>query len=562
MPPPVPACITDPGLTAPLLATGCLERTCSQHKAPMSLTATCRATPRYSWSYARLAVLCASQGGVNLLFGLQYALLTPFVLELGVHKRWASLIWLGGPITGMIVQPIVGRLSDRYNGRLAFMGRRRPFLLAASLVCVVSQLLVGNCVDLGHLLGDSPKASLKVRSAIIFVLGFWLLDAGSNGMVVVSRALLVDIVPPEQHLQAFSVATLLSGAGLATGYLAGAVPFSSYPELSWLLTSVCGQAGGCADLRAAFIIAFVGTVLCTTATMLIGKEPVTEPDSGDRQALADEVPEAQTLARGGERRRVLDIVLGDKAIAGVYLATMLAWLGWISVQVYQTHFVAEEIYRGVADPASPFNVLYVQGVQDASAALVVNALLMSAASLAFPGMRSALGDRGLWMLSADMTALLLFSSAGVLASASHVAATVWLVSLGPFYGVQLTIPYVILAARAPADVQGELQGYLNVAVCVPQLLLSLGGGAVTAWAGTDTILFVAGAVANLLASVVCWVCLREPRPTSPRVEGADADCGSAHQHGTSTTQPRFRQVRPALVRVGAAPANDSRDIVV
>ena len=52
------------------------------------------------WSPLGLLALAASQGGAYLGFGLQYALLTPFVLELGVPVRWASIIWLGGPITG------------------------------------------------------------------------------------------------------------------------------------------------------------------------------------------------------------------------------------------------------------------------------------------------------------------------------------------------------------------------------------------------------------------------------------------------------------------------------
>merc|ERR1712151_1394387 len=98
---------------------------------------------------------------------------------------------------------------------------------------------------------------------------------------------------------------------------------------------------------------------------------------------------------------------------------MFAWFGWISVQVYQTHFVAEEICHGSPDPQSPTNKLYVKGVKVAAMALVANALLMAFATNLFTWARSALGDRGLWMLSTGATALLLASSVLVLLSESH-----------------------------------------------------------------------------------------------------------------------------------------------
>jgi len=140
----------------------------------------------------------------------------------------------------------------------------------------------------------------------------------------------------------------------------------------------------------------------------------------------------------------------------------------------------------------------------ASMALVANALLMSLATSIFTWARAKLGDQGLWMLSTKATALLLASSAFVLVSGLRTVAVIWLILLGPFYGVQCTIPYVILSGRAPEELQGELQGYLNVAVCIPQLLLSLFGGTMTMWFGTDIVLFLLGACANAIAAVLCW----------------------------------------------------------
>eukprot|EP00931_Biecheleriopsis_adriatica_P025332 TRINITY_DN15588_c0_g1_i2.p1 TRINITY_DN15588_c0_g1~~TRINITY_DN15588_c0_g1_i2.p1 ORF type:complete len:401 (+),score=72.72 TRINITY_DN15588_c0_g1_i2:160-1362(+) len=351
---------------------------------------------RKSWTAGGLAALAAAQGGVSLGFGLQYALLTPFVLELGVPKRWASFLWLGGPVTGMVVQPLIGQLSDGYQpGRSKCckqLGRRRPFLLAATGICCLAQLLVGNCVDLGHLLGDPLSGAARPRAALLFVLGFWTLDAGSNGVLVTSRALIVDVVPETQRLQAFSAGTLLSGLGLALGYLVGGLQLSELPGVrSFVITSACGTAGGCADVRFAFIVALLMGVASAALTVAVGKEDVSRLN----EAAVKEEDEEKASRPG---TRPLDAIISDEVLLGVFTVTLLTWFGWIAAQIFQSHFVAEEIYLGSPDPLSSDNARYVEGMHAASLALVANALLMAAASMGFSRARSLLGDQGLWMI--------------------------------------------------------------------------------------------------------------------------------------------------------------------
>ncbi|CAE8697716.1 unnamed protein product [Polarella glacialis] len=457
-----------------------------------------------AWTSAQLLALAASHGGVSLGFGLQYALLTPFVMELGVPKRWASFLWLGGPLTGMLVQPLVGKLSDSYRGRWAHFGRRRPFIVGSTLVTALTSIVVGNCVDLGVLIGDAPQSAVRVHAAVLFTLGFWALDAGNNGVIVSSRALLVDVVPGAQRLQAFSAATLASGLGLALGYLVGGLPLSNLPGLRQLVcTQACGAAGGCADIRVAFIVALLVVVASTACTVSIGHEApvkVTEDD--------DDEESRKLVSRNQDARSVIGVILGDRVILAVFCVSLLTWFGWIATQIFQSHFLAEEIYGGSPDQSSARNSLYVDGMRAASLSLVVNALLMSASTMSFEAVRARLGDRGLWMLGLESTSFLLGLSILVRATKSRPAAWLWLASLGPPYAIQLTLPYTILGSRAPQELQGQLQGYLNVAVCFPQLVLSLFGGQIVAWAGSDTVLFAFGSVVNFFAAIVCWRLLR------------------------------------------------------
>eukprot|EP00441_Pelagodinium_beii_P033766 CAMPEP_0197636396 /NCGR_PEP_ID=MMETSP1338-20131121/11912_1 /TAXON_ID=43686 ORGANISM="Pelagodinium beii, Strain RCC1491" /NCGR_SAMPLE_ID=MMETSP1338 /ASSEMBLY_ACC=CAM_ASM_000754 /LENGTH=519 /DNA_ID=CAMNT_0043208613 /DNA_START=1 /DNA_END=1560 /DNA_ORIENTATION=+ len=468
-----------------------------------------------AWAGGELLMLAASHGGVNLGFGLQYALLTPFVMELGVPKHMASFLWLGGPLTGMLVQPLVGRLSDSYSGSLARFGRRRPFLIVAMLVTLLAQILVGNCVDLGVFLGDKKDESLRARAAAVFTLGFWLLDAGSNGIIVTSRALLIDVVPESQMLQAFSAGTLTSGLGLALGYLVGGLSLSHLPGLRHVVvTEACGAAGGCADVRVAFMVASAVLASSTCCTVIIGHEMPAKTTDGEAH---EEVQ--QLLCQTQEPKSLVAVICDDLTVLAVFITSSLTWFGWIATQMFQSHFVAEEIYGGSPDPRHPSNKLYVEGMHAASLALVVNALLMAASTMSFEVVRQRLGDKGLWTLGLQTTAILMALSLVVQAMKSKVAAWIWLAAMGPTYAVQLTLPYTILSTRAPENLQGQLQGYLNIAVCLPQLVLSLCGGQLLAWAGTDTGLFALGAVANVSA-VAVWQLLppNDKKPSQPLLQ--------------------------------------------
>ncbi|CAL5417958.1 unnamed protein product [Camellia sinensis] len=107
--------------------------------------------------------------------GLYSSLLTPYVQELGIPHKYASVIWLCGPLSGFFVQPLVGHLSDRSTSRF---GRRRPFIVAGAASIVLAVLIIGFSADIGWLFGDRGES--MVRAIAAFVVGFWLLDVANN----------------------------------------------------------------------------------------------------------------------------------------------------------------------------------------------------------------------------------------------------------------------------------------------------------------------------------------------------------------------------------------------
>lgn len=151
-----------------------------------------RSTPN---SLIILVLSCTIAAGVQFGWALQLSLLTPYIQTLGIEHAFSSFIWLCGPITGLVVQPCVGIWSDKCSSKY---GRRRPFILAGSLMIAVAVVLIGFSADIGYILGDTKEhcrvyKGTRTRAAIIFVIGFWMLDLANNTVQGPARALLADL---------------------------------------------------------------------------------------------------------------------------------------------------------------------------------------------------------------------------------------------------------------------------------------------------------------------------------------------------------------------------------
>lgn len=131
--------------------------------------------------------------GVQFGWALQLSLLTPYVQELGIPHQWASLVWLCGPLSGLVVQPFVGHMSDRCASSL---GRRRPFIIGGALSIAFAVLLIGYSADIGRILGDRGGGETRYGAIAVYLLGFWLLDVGNNTTQGPCRALLADLTGP------------------------------------------------------------------------------------------------------------------------------------------------------------------------------------------------------------------------------------------------------------------------------------------------------------------------------------------------------------------------------
>eukprot|EP00249_Psilotum_nudum_P012541 c23844_g1_i2 orf=1144-2028(-) len=201
-----------------------------------------------------LALSSMVAAGVQFGWALQLSLLTPYIQTLGIEHSFSSFIWLCGPVTGLVVQPCVGAWSDKCKLKY---GRRRPFILAGVFLICLAVISIGFAADIGYLLGDTREhcqtfRGTRVWAAVVFVLGFWLLDLANNTVQGPARALLADLSSSEQRDSANAIFCLWIALGNILGFSAGASG-QWHKWFPFVTSRACCEA--CGNLKAAFLVA-------------------------------------------------------------------------------------------------------------------------------------------------------------------------------------------------------------------------------------------------------------------------------------------------------------------
>ena len=244
--------------------------------------------------------MCFGFLGIQFGFALQNANVSRIFQSLGASIDDLPILWLAGPVTGLVVQPIIGYLSDRTWGRF---GRRRPFFLAGALLATVALVIMPN----------SPY--LWVAAGML-----WILDASINVSMEPFRALVGDALPDRQRCLGYSMQSWFIGVG--------AVVASALP---WILTNVFGVGNVAApgqlpdSVKLAFYlgaIAFLGAVLWT---VIKTKEYSPEELASFADRAAAEPPPGQEIARTPAQHRKSSIAW---LVAGFAFAALVALLGW------------------------------------------------------------------------------------------------------------------------------------------------------------------------------------------------------------------------------------------
>jgi maltose/moltooligosaccharide transporter len=406
--------------------------------------------------------------GIQFGWGLQMANMSAIYEYLGAKPEQIPMLWLAAPLTGLLVQPVIGSMSDRTWGRL---GRRRPYFLVGALLSSAALVLMPNA------------PSLWIAAGLL-----WVLDASINVSMEPFRAFVADLLPDEQRTRGFGMQSLFIGLG--------AVVASALP---WLMTNIfhVGIASGGPgtiplNVKLSFYVGAAAFLAAVLWTILTTKEYPPE-DMAAFQAL-----KASKVGIGGGMAEIKDAILNMPAtmrqLAWVQVCT---WFGLFCMWLYFPVAVARNVF-GAPNEASP---LYQAGVEWGGLCFAMYSAVCFVFSFFLSAVAARLGRRN------THTLCLLCGAAGLLSVAvihDKYALLLSMTGVGIAWASILSMPYAILAGSLPPQRTGVYMGIFNFFIVLPEIAASLGFGWVMAHLLDNNRLaaVVAGGIFLALAAVL------------------------------------------------------------
>ena len=378
--------------------------------------------------------------GIQFGWNLQLSNMSAIYEYLGANADQLPILWLAAPLTGLIVQPIIGHMSDRTWNRL---GRRRPYFLAGAILSSLALIAMPN------------SSTLWMAAGLL-----WIMDASINISMEPFRAFVADLLPEEQRARGFAMQSLFIGLGAT---IASALP--------WMLTNLFHVGGEAAvghtiplPVRLAYYIGapvFLGAVLWTIVTT---KEYPPEDLEEFQRAKAE---------HGGILHNVREIfaAIGQMppTMRQLSVVQICTWLGLFCMWLYFPPSVARNVF-GAPDTNSP---LYTAGVEWGGNCFAVYSVVCFLFSFVLPALARSFGRK--WTHSV----CLLCGAAGLFSVAIiHNKWLLWLsmTGVGIAWASILAMPYTILAGCLPPKKIGIYMGVFNFAIVLPEITASLGFG--------------------------------------------------------------------------------------
>ena len=421
--------------------------------------------------------------GIQFGWGLQMANMSPIYKYLGAADDQISKLWLAAPLTGFIVQPIIGAMSDRTWGPL---GRRRPYFLVGAILSSFALLLMPNAGSLAQwLLPNLPKFYMAA-------LLLWVLDASINVSMEPFRAFVADKLPEEQRGMGFAMQSFFIGVGAV---VAGLLP---YVLRNWF--HVSSEADGANALPTNVKISFyVGAVAFLTAvlwTVISTKEnPPEDIEEFKRQKAASrglghllrEIPDA--LAHMPATMRRLAVV------------QFFTWLGLFCMWLHFSNAVP--VIFGSSDPTSD---LFKRGAEWAGVCYAVKDGVTFLAAFALMAAARTFDRRlihGLCLLLGGLGLL----AVGFIHGEEQKYLLLGALALGGVaWASILSMPYAILSSALPANRIGVYMGIFNFFIVLPEILAALFFGPLVKnfLHGNLVYAVMAGGLCMFVAAMALW----------------------------------------------------------
>lgn len=385
-------------------------------------------------------------------FGLQFAwqmriiLSGPVTENLGASPFLFGLIWLAGPFTGMVVQPVIGALSDKTTSPF---GRRRPYLLGGALLSALALWALPNSELITNFISSTLHIKFPALAALCFAaVMIWILDACVNIAQGPYRALIPDVVPQEQHSIANSYISL--AIGLGSVFAAGTAPF-----LKWAFNYQM-------SINAQFVMAALAFSLGMAWTCLMIKERRYQPK-------ADEKSEKFDLVKSLKEFFALSPEVGK-----ICWMQFFTWIGNMCMMIYFTQYAIHTVY-GVPDLSNVSEVVkasydsaVLAGTNFSSICFAIFNLVCFVVAIPIGVLSVKFGNKKVHIISM-LSMALAFLGMAFIKDVKVVAALMALSGIG--WASICALPFAMLSQYIKPGTEGSVMGIFNIFIAGPQVFV-------------------------------------------------------------------------------------------
>lgn len=428
-------------------------------------------------------------------FGLQFAwqmriiLSGPVTEGLGASPFIYGLIWLAGPFTGMVVQPLVGALSDK---TVSPLGRRRPYLLGGALLASLALLIFPNSGGIAEGLASLTGLHLPaVTGLLIAAIMIWVIDACVNVAQGPYRALIPDVVPEEQYSIANSYISLAIGLGSVVA--AGTAPF-----LKWAF-------GYQMSIPAQFVMAALAFTLGMIWTCITIKESKKEHEN-KQEAAQNNVSFWQSLK---------EFFALSPEVSKICTMQFFTWIGTMCMMIFFTQYAVHTIYcvPDLTTVSESTKELYAQatltGTNFSSICFAIFNLICFIVAIPIGFLSAKFSNKKVHIISI-ITMILAYLGMFFAKDPKAVAALMGLSGIG--WASICALPFAMLSQFIKKGTEGSVMGIFNIFIAGPQVFVCT----LVAWIiskcsftmGSDYInyhweyAFIIGAVCLAVAAVI------------------------------------------------------------
>ncbi|MEK7952433.1 MFS transporter [Luteolibacter soli] len=368
--------------------------------------------------------------GIQFGWGLQMGNMSSIYEYLGASEDKLALLWLAAPLTGLLVQPIIGAMSDRTWH--PFWGRRRPYFLVGAILSSLALFLMPH------------SGSLWMAAGLL-----WILDASVNVSMEPFRAFVADLLPERQRTVGFAMQSVFIGAG--------AVIASKLP--GWLRDHGVSTLTGAGQpipktVHVAFSVGAVVFILAVLWTVFTTKEHPPSPDE-----------------KPPEHSGVSEVIAALKAMPSrmkqLAVVQFFTWMGLFCMWIYFSVAVARNIL-GATDTNSQ---LYKDGIDLANNCFANYNFVAFLAAMALLFVGHKVPAKRIHFVS------LLLGGLGLAATGfvknPQVLQFACFSGVGIAWASILSMPYAMLSSALPANRMGVYMGIFNFFIVIPQILVAI-----------------------------------------------------------------------------------------